>query len=65
MMAMAMKRMRIELGKSINDVAFDTRITQSQISRIENGITKSPRLSTLKKLSEYFGVSIDELLKEE
>lgn len=64
-MAVAMKRMRIERGESINDVAFATRVTQSQVSRIESGKTKNPRLSTLKKLAEHFGVSIEELMEKE
>lgn len=43
-----------KLGKEIN-------VSSGEISDIENGKKKDPRISTLIKIADYFDVSLDEL----
>ena len=43
------------LGLSQERVAFDTGISQTHLSNIENG-KKDPRLSTIEKLVEEYGL---------
>ena len=44
-----------KLGKEIN-------MSSGEISDIENGKKKVPRISTLIKIADYFDVSLDELI---
>lgn len=44
-----------KLGKEIN-------MSSGEISDIENGKKKDPRISTLIKIADYFDVSLDELI---
>ncbi len=61
-----MKRLAKERKKrnmSQADLAFKLRIYPSQLSKIENGIMR-PYKPNRKKLENFFGLSIDELLQE-
>lgn len=61
-----MKRLTIErekIGMTKSDLAFELRIQPAQLSKIENGRIL-PYEPSQKKLSNYFGLSIDELLQE-
>lgn len=53
---------RLRGKKSLDRLAKDTGLTRDAIWRIETGRTDSPRYDTLEKLSDAFGVSIDQLL---
>ena len=54
-------RLRKETKLSQNDFATFVGITQSTLSKIENGILK-PELNMIRALRESFGVSIDEAI---
>ena len=44
-----------KLGKEIN-------MSSGEISDIENGKKKDPRISTLIRIADYFNISLDELI---
>ena len=44
-----------KLGKEIN-------MSSGEISDIENGKKKDPKISTLIKIADYFNISLDELI---
>lgn len=61
-----MKRLteeREKMNMTKTDLAFELRIQPAQISKVENG-RMFPYKPTQNKLEEFFGLSIDELLKE-
>lgn len=58
-----LKTSRINKGYSQGDVAEHLKISRQSISKWENG-NSYPDLDNLVKLSEYYEVSTDELLKE-
>lgn len=49
-----------KIGKSESAVAKDVGITSKSVTGWKNGAL--PRNSTLKKLADYFGVTVDELM---
>lgn len=58
-----LKSSRVKKGYSQNDVAEELHISRQSISKRENDISY-PELDNLVKLSTYYQVSIDQLLKE-
>lgn len=58
-----LKSSRVKKGYSQNDVAEELHISRQSISKWENDISY-PELDNLVKLSTYYQVSIDQLLKE-
>lgn len=50
-------------GKSVYRVSEDTGIAQSTLSDWKNG-RSVPKIDKLKKLADYFGVSVDYFLAE-
>ena len=58
-----LKSSRVKKGYSQNDVAEELHISRQSISKWENDISY-PELDNLVKLSTYYQVSIDHLLKE-
>ena len=58
-----LKESRVTKGFSQGDVAEYLNISRQSISKWENN-NSYPDLDNLVKLSTYYGVSIDELLKE-
>ena len=58
-----LKSSRVKKGYSQNDVAEELHISRQSISKWENDISY-PDLDNLVKLSTYYQVSIDHLLKE-
>ena len=58
-----LKESRVNKGYSQGDVAVHLNISRQSISKWENG-NSYPDLDNLVKLSTYYEVSIDELLKE-
>lgn len=62
-LAERLKESRIKKRLSQGDVAAHLQISRQSISKWENG-NSYPDLDNLVKLSDYYGVSVDELLKE-
>ena len=60
-----LKELREERGETRRDVAMATGLTENAILLLENGTTYDPRLSTVKALSEHYGVSIDQIAELE
>lgn len=60
---MELKKIRKASGKTQGEIAKAIGVTQTTYSRYENGQSEMGH-ATLKKLSKYFGVTIDELLSE-
>ncbi len=59
-----LKEIRKARGYSQLKVAFDLNISREALSYYENG-KRSPDIAMLCRMSEYFGVSIDYLIKGE
>ena len=51
--------------KKTSDVAEATGISKSTLTALYYERAKNPSLETLKKVSDYFNITIDELLKKE
>ena len=56
-----LRELREERGETRRDVAMATGLTENAILLLENGTTADPRLSTVRALSEHYGVPIDRL----
>ena len=59
-----LKKIRKERNLNQLKVAFDLNISREALSHYENG-KRSPDIEMLLKLSDYFGVSIDYLIRGE
>ncbi len=59
-----LREIRKSKGYSQLKVAFDLNISREALSYYENG-KRSPDIDMLCRMSEYFGVSIDYLIKGE
>lgn len=59
-----LKKIRIQKKLSQLKVAMDLSISREALSHYETG-KRSPDIQTLLRLSDYFGVSIDYLIKGE
>lgn len=55
---MRLKELRLKKGVSRSQVASAIGYSKSAYVHYENG-TRDPNIATLKRLSKYFGVSID------
>ena len=64
MFPLILKTLRTEKGLTQQKIADHLQISRSVLSNYETGIV-DPTLSVLKKLSDYFGVSIDYLIGRE
>ena len=58
-----LKEIRLNKGITQEDLAKELNVGQNTISLWERGL-RSPRVDTLLKLSEFFGCTVDDLLKE-
>ena len=56
------KNFRKQKGWSQQKLAEKTGLSFNAITKIEQGLAKHPTLRTLVKLSDVFGVSLDELV---
>ena len=61
MLADNLKRLRKEKGWSQQKLAEKAGISYVVITKVEQGQTKDPTLSSLTKLADALGVSLDEL----
>ena len=57
-----LKRSRTQKGMTQGDIVRALGVSRSFISNIENGKT-NPTLSTIKRIADALGVSVDKLLK--
>ncbi len=65
-MRMWLKKMREKFGLTQNEIASQVGVTQSYYSLIEKGERQEDMpISMVQKLSEIFGISIEEILKME
>lgn len=55
---------RIKRGKSQTDLSFDTRITVTQISRIEKGVSLNAPAERIRKLCQALDITPNDLLRE-
>jgi transcriptional regulator with XRE-family HTH domain len=62
MLAKNLKRLRKQKKLSQEKLARLVDISYNTISKIEAGKAKNPTFETLSKLSDVFGISIDELV---
>ncbi|MGQ8870857.1 helix-turn-helix domain-containing protein [Paenibacillus sp. TSA_86.1] len=59
-----MKQLREQQGFSINQLAEAAGISNSQISRIENGVRGVPKPATIRKISDALGVPYSDMMKQ-
>jgi transcriptional regulator with XRE-family HTH domain len=60
----AIKRKREEMGLSLRDVADETRVSASTLSRIENG-TGKPDSDNIARLSAWLDMPVDRVMKKQ
>lgn len=58
------KALRRARGISLRNLAQKTGVSVSILSRIESGATDAVKLSSARKLAEFFGVRLDDLLAQ-
>jgi transcriptional regulator with XRE-family HTH domain len=58
----AVRRRRLAVGKSQEDLAYEADLSVRQISEIESA--GNPKLSSLWRIARTLGVHVDELLSE-
>ena len=63
MLAQNIKKFRIQLGLSQEELARKAGITYSTLIKLESGVNKNPTVKTLQQLASGLGVSLDQLLK--
>ncbi|WP_273722859.1 helix-turn-helix domain-containing protein [Leuconostoc mesenteroides] len=61
-MTSKLKKLRKEKNITLFDIEKETGIKRSTYSDYENGIVKTGKLKTWKRLADYFGVSVTELM---
>ncbi|WP_340017319.1 helix-turn-helix domain-containing protein [Paenibacillus sp. FSL K6-1318] len=59
-----MKQLREQQGYSINQLAEAAGISNSQISRIENGVRGVPKPATIRKISDALSIPYTEMMKQ-
>jgi len=55
------KKLKKEKGLSQSDLCKKTDLAYHTIAKIENGSTPDPRLSTVKKIADALGVTLERL----
>lgn len=53
-----LRKLRIDKGKTINDMQIETGISKSYLSKLENNTKDNPSLYTITKLSEYYKIPL-------
>ena len=59
-----LKTLRLQHGLTTRQLAEHLGTTNSQISRIENGL-RQPSGDFIVRMADFFGVSLDELMRDE
>jgi len=62
MIAERIRELRKAKGWTQQQLAEKTRLSFNAITKIEQGLAKSPTLNTLTKLADVFSVGLDELV---
>ena len=57
------RRYRLKLGLSQDALSKKADLAFHTIAKIESGSTPDPRIETLRKIADVFGVKVDDLLK--
>ena len=60
----AIKRKREEMGLSLRDVATETQVSASTLSRIENG-TGKPDADNIARLTSWLDMPVDRVMKKQ
>jgi transcriptional regulator with XRE-family HTH domain len=60
-----LNQLRLKKGKSLQEVADAMEVSKTHIWELEKGRSENPSLDMLKKLSDYFEVSIRTLVGED
>lgn len=60
-----LKALRLKKGKSLQEVADDAGVSKAHIWEIERGGSQNPSMELLKKLADFFEVSVSSLVGEE
>ena len=60
-LASRLKELRLNKGKSLQEVAEAVGVSKPHIWELERGSSKNPSLELVKNLANYFGVKIDYL----
>ncbi|MDQ0362491.1 helix-turn-helix domain-containing protein [Breznakia pachnodae] len=60
-----LKYLRIQSGLSYRKLGNIIDVPHTVIERVEKGLTADPQISTVKKICDYFKVSIDEFVNED
>lgn len=63
-LAARVARLREENGWTQAELAERAGLTMFNIRQIEQGVTKNPRLDTLRALAKVFGLTLDEVAGE-
>jgi len=61
--AVNLKKIKKDKGLSQSDLCKKTGLAYHTIAKIENGATTDPRISSLKKIAEALGITIDTFFK--
>jgi len=64
-LARNVKMRREELGIYQSELAERTSLSKQYISLIEQGVKKTPSLTTLKKLAKVFNCTLDDLVEDD
>jgi transcriptional regulator with XRE-family HTH domain len=57
------KKMRIKLGLTLNDLAKKVDIKYTTLTKVESGVVNKPSVQTMAKIAKALVVSIEELIK--
>jgi DNA-binding XRE family transcriptional regulator len=57
------KKMRIKLGLTRNDLAKKVDIKYTTLTKVESGVVNKPSVQTMAKIAKALGVLIEELIK--
>ena len=60
-----LKYLRIDNELSVRKLAIETGIHYTNISKLENGQMKEPTIQTIVKLSNFFGVNLDDFVNKD
>ena len=63
-LGMNVYQLRLRHDVSLTGVAKAAHISKAALCAIEQGSTKNPSVLTVQKIADFFGVTIDSLLKE-
>ncbi|MEB1808112.1 MAG: helix-turn-helix domain-containing protein [Bacillaceae bacterium] len=64
MIGETVKRLRLEKGLSLSELAESAGVAKSYLSSIERNIQSNPSIQFLEKISSVLGVSVETLLNE-